>query len=88
MIVRKRCADRTQPYLVHKLLSFFALDHPDIRDLLVVEKHTVELIRSHQHLWSERRGNELCTTGKGMDHRSHCRSILGVQVGVNLQGRY
>lgn len=47
-------------YLVDELLGFFTPDRPDRAHFLVVEQDSIEFIGSHQHLWSERRRDELC----------------------------
>lgn len=59
--------------LIYELHGFFALNAPNGADLLVVEKHSVEFIRGHEHLRAESSRDKLGSGGEVMDHC--CRSV-------------
>ena len=54
--------------LVDERHRLFARNAPDGADFLVVEQHSVELVRSDKHLWSERRRDELRSRREVVDH--------------------
>ena len=62
-------AETWRTHLVDELHSLLPLNGTNRRYFLVVEQHAVELVCRDQHLWPERRRDELRCARKGVYHR-------------------
>lgn len=79
------CNARSRLLLLHKLERLLARHDVDGTGLLS-EANAVALLCHMQHLRSERGADELAVggVGDGLEHLRHCRSVLRIQVGINL----
>ena len=56
-------------YLIDEFLCLLPSNAADRADFLVIEQNTIILLRTREHLWSERRRDELSGGRELVDHR-------------------